>query len=65
MKGKLFLYVIVTFIVAWAMDSLNINHLFKKDHILKAQILYFLIGISIIYFVTNFLMDLFTLINFF
>lgn len=38
MSGKFFLYVAVTFLVIWAMDSVNINKIFKKDRILQARI---------------------------
>ena len=60
MSGKLFLYVAVTFLVIWAMDSVNINKIFKKDRILQARIFYFLLGISMIYLVTNFIFDIFS-----
>lgn len=60
MGGKFFVYILVTILVIWAMDSVNINKIFKKDHILQARVFYFLLGISLIYLVTNFLMDLFT-----
>ena len=60
MLGKLVLYVFVTIVVIWAMDSVNINQIFKKNHVMQARVFYFLLGISLIYLVTNFLMDLFT-----
>ena len=60
MLGKLLLYVLVTILVIWAMDSVNINKIFKKNKIIQARIFYFLLGISLIYLVTNFIMDLFT-----
>ena len=60
MLGKLLLYILVTMLVIWAMDSVNINKIFKKNKILQARIFYFLLGISLIYLVTNFIMDLFT-----
>lgn len=60
MSGKFFLYVVVTFLVIWAMDSVNINKIFKKDKILQARIFYFLLGISMIYLVTNFIFDIFS-----
>ena len=59
--GKFFLYLVVTMLVIWAMDSLNINGIFKKGKIFQARLLYFFLGISLIYLVTNFLMDLFTI----
>jgi uncharacterized integral membrane protein (TIGR02327 family) len=63
--GKFFLYVVVTILVIWSMDSLNINGIFKKGKIFQARLFYFFIGISIIYLVTNFLMDLFTITKLF
>lgn len=60
MTGKFFLYIAVTILVIWSMDSVNINKIFKKNRILQARIFYFLLGISLIYLVTNFLYDLFT-----
>lgn len=59
MTGKFFLYCAITFLVIWAMDSININGIFKKNRILQARALYFLLGISMIYLVTNFIWDLF------
>lgn len=60
MSGKFFIYVMVTFLVIWALDSVNINQIFKKNKIIQSRIFYFLLGISMIYLVTNFLMDIFT-----
>ena len=60
MTGKFFLYIVVTILVIWAMDSVNINKIFKKNKIFQARIFYFLLGISMIYLVTNFFWDLFT-----
>ena len=33
MSVKFFLYVIVTILVIWALDAVNINHIFKKNRI--------------------------------
>lgn len=60
MSGKFFLYILVTIAVIWAMDSVNINQIFKKNKILQARVFYFFLAISLIYLVTNFIMDLFT-----
>lgn len=59
MLGKLLLYAFVTVVVIWAMDAVNINQIFKKNHVVQARVFYFLLGLSLIYLVTNFLMDLF------
>ena len=65
MSGKFFLYVLTTMLAIWAMDSININGIFKKNRIIQARVFYFLLGISIIYLVTNFIWDLFTTVNLF
>lgn len=59
MIGKLFLYFFVTILVIWSLDAVNINRIFKKNKVLQARIFYFLLALSLIYLVTNFLMDLF------
>lgn len=64
MKGKFFLYIVITMLVIWAMDSININKIFKQNRVLQARIFYFLLGLSMIYLVTNFIWDLFTSVNF-
>ena len=63
--GKFFLYVVVTILVIWAMDSININGIFKKGKVFQARLLYFFLGIALIYLITNFLMDLFTIMKLF
>lgn len=60
MSGKFFLYCAVTILVIWAMESVNINGIFKKNRVIQARVFYFLLGISMIYLVTNFFWDLFT-----
>ena len=63
MTGKFFVYVAVTILVIWAMDSVNINGIFKKNKIIQARVFYFLLGLSLIYLITSFIMDLFTSIK--
>lgn len=60
MNGKFFLYILVTIAVIWSLDAVNINQIFKKNRIIQARVFYFFLAISIIYLVTNFIMDLFT-----
>ena len=43
MNGKFFLYIVVTIVVIWSMDSVNINQIFKKNHIIQARVFYFLL----------------------
>lgn len=65
MIGKLLVYIVVTILVIWSMDAVNINQILKKNHIVQARVFYFLLGISLIYLVTNFIMDLFLSSKFF
>ena len=61
---KFILYFVITIIVIWSMDSININLIFKKNiNPLQAKIFYFLLGISMIYLITNFIWDLISSIN--
>lgn len=60
MSAKYFLYLFVTVLVVFAMDSINLNGVFKKNKIFQARILYFLIAIALIYLITNFVWDFFT-----
>ena len=54
---KFILYVLITIITVWALDGVNINFIFKKGQVIKARVAYFLILLSIIYLVTNFIYD--------
>lgn len=64
MSGKFFLYIIVSFLVVWSLDAVNINQIFKKNRVIQARIFYFLLAFALIYLVTNFFMDLFTSIKY-
>ena len=63
MIGKLFIYIIVSVLVIWSIDSVNINAIFKKNRVMQSTMFYFLLTLSMIYLVTNFLMDIFTSIK--
>lgn len=64
MTFKFILYFAVTIIVIWTMDTININALFKKNvNPLQAKIFYFLLGISMVYLVTNFFFDIINSVN--
>ena len=54
---KFILYILVTILTTWAMDAVNINVIFKKGQVITARVVYFLILLSIIYLVTNFIYD--------
>lgn len=57
MDAKAVLYILVSALVIWCLESININQIFKKNRVIQAKIMYMLIAISIIYPVTNFLWD--------
>lgn len=59
MSVKFFIYIFVSFVVIWAMDSVNINQIFKKNHVNQARVFYLLLGLSMIYLVSNFIFDFF------
>lgn len=59
MNSKVFMYILVSILVIWAMDSININQIFKKNQVLKARVFYLLLAIALIYIITNFIYDFF------
>lgn len=59
MSAKLFLYLFSSVIVIFSIDSVNINAIFKKNKVFQARIFYFLIALSMIELLTNFLYNLF------
>lgn len=61
MQGKFFLYILVTIIVIWAMDSVNINQIFKKNKVMQARVFICLLALGLIYLISNFIYDCLTL----
>lgn len=59
MSVKYVLYIIVTIITIWSLDSININAILKKNKNIQARVFYFLLALSLIYLVTNCLYDLY------
>lgn len=55
---KSFLYVLFTFIAIYALDSINITNVFKKNRYYVSRVLYMMISISLSYMVVNFLYDI-------
>ncbi len=55
---KAYIYVIVTAITFWSLDSLNLSNLFKKNKIYSARLLYILVSMALSYLVVNFLYDI-------
>lgn len=57
MSVKAFLYILVGIVVIWALDSININQIFKKNRVVQARVFYFLLALSLIQLVTSFIYD--------
>ena len=56
-KGIFYLFSLL--ISIWALDSININGISKKNRYYQSRILYFLIAIFLSYTTTNFFYDFF------
>lgn len=54
---KLIIYIMVLPVVIYAMDSVNLNGIFKKNKIYQARIFYILLLFSLSYLVATFLYD--------
>ena len=54
---KFILYIVVIPLVIYAMDSININKIFKKDKIYQARIFYILLVFGLSYLICNFLYE--------
>ena len=61
MDSKLMLYLFSTMIVVFAIDSVNINAIFKKNKVFQARVFYFLIALCMIEILTELLYNLFTI----
>lgn len=59
MTGKFVIYIIVSILVIWSLEAININGIFKKNRVWQATTFYFLLALSMIYLVTNFVYDIF------
>ena len=59
MNAKIFLYLLVSIIVIWSLDAININQIFKKNKIIQAKVIYFLMALSLIQLVTSFIYDIY------
>ncbi|MBQ7137185.1 MAG: DUF1146 domain-containing protein [Bacilli bacterium] len=59
MSVKFFIYIFVTILVVWSMDSVNINRIFKKNKVYQARVFYLLLGLSLIYLISQFIFDFF------
>lgn len=59
MNAKIFLYILVSIIVIWSLDAININQIFKKNKVIQAKVIYFLMALSLIQLVTSFIYDIY------
>lgn len=64
MIGKILVYLIITVVVAVALDSININQIFKKNKVFQARLFYFLLALALTYLISNLIFDLSSIINF-
>ena len=60
---KLILYIITIPITVLAMDSVNINAIFKKNKVFQARLFYFFIIIVISYIFVNFIYDFYAVVE--
>lgn len=64
MEIKVILYILITPVIIWAADSIDINKIFKKNRIYQATFLYVVFVLSLAYLTVNFLYDFFTYARF-
>ncbi len=57
MTIKLVLYIISVPLAIFALDSININGLFKNNRVFQARLLYFMFSFGLAYLFTNFIYD--------
>lgn len=54
---KIFLYVISVPLAIFALDSINLNGIFKKNRVFQARLLYLMVSFGLAYLFTNFMYD--------
>lgn len=59
MNLKTILYIITVPLTIWALDSINITNLFKKNRYYQARLLYLIVTFALSYLVVNFFYDFF------
>ena len=57
MTVKTILYIICIPIILWALDSININAIFKKNRYYQARLVYLILTLIISYLLVNFIFD--------
>jgi len=58
---KIVIYIIVTAIVLYGIDSINMMKIFKKNTYYSSRVFYIVIVISLAYLATNFIYDFLSL----
>lgn len=59
------LYLFVGIIVFLALDSIDINKMFKKNKVFQARLFYFILALSLTYILTSMIMEFSTKFNIF
>ena len=59
MTAKTVLYLVITPLVIWALESINITNVFKKNRYYQARALYLILTVSLSYLTVNFIYDFF------
>ena len=59
MNIRTVLYCVISPLILWALESLNINQFFKKNRVIQARLVYLFLTLALSYLVVNFFMDFF------
>lgn len=59
MSIKTILYLVMVPFSLWALDSVNINQIFKKNRYYQARLFYLMLCLGLSYLVVNFFTDFF------
>lgn len=54
------LYCVCVPLSIWALDSINVTNIFKKNRYYQSRLLYLMLSLGLSYLVVNFFMDFFT-----
>ena len=60
---NLVVYLIVLFVVIWAMEGININGIFKKNREAQAKVFYMILIFSLTYLTANFIISFLTVLK--
>lgn len=54
---KAALYIVILIITIWALESIDITGMFKKNRYYETRVLYLIVSMSLSYLVVNFIYD--------